>query len=185
VGQPLTEADHGGSDRRLYQSSPVRGFAVYLIVIFALVVVAGIAYLSPAVVKHPTRATSIVGACFIVGGVIGIGWAALLMRRSGVLSTRQGIEVRNWLRTRRIPWSDIEGFAFGDAIADLTLRESLASPSLQTYVAPSLQTYVTLRDGRHHPMTGLTATPLADSRSAVRQLLIELDEDRKSHLGIF
>ena len=83
------------------------------------------------------------------------------------------------LRLRRIfiSWEDIKGFRFGDLIDDLSVREHLNSPYLQSYVI--------LKDGRHLAMSGLMIIRIrrAESRRRVQLLLNELEEERLAHLG--
>ena len=65
-------------------------------------------------------------------------------------------------------------FRFGDNMTNLSIRESIATPALQTYVLTT--------DGQHRVMSGLQASHMKRSHSAVQLLLDGLELERAKHL---
>jgi hypothetical protein len=106
-----------------------------------------------------------------------MSWVVLFFARVGVETSFDGIVVRNWVRQHHIKWSDIRGFDFGEKVAGLSLRESLSSPVLQTYVV--------LKNGKHCVMSGLSATRVnrTESKRRVQEMLDELDDERRRYLN--
>jgi hypothetical protein len=114
------------------------------------------------------------GLVFIGAAILALGWIWLFLARTGVELSNEGLTVRNWLRTYEIPWQDVSGFAFGDNVNNLSIRESIATPAIQTYVLTT--------DGHHRVMSGLQASHVRRSRSAVQLLLDSLELERAKHL---
>lgn len=63
---------------------------------------------------------AIVGIAALVVAVLAV--LIWIESRSSVTVTADGIEVRNGLRTRRLPWTEIGGFEVGDGAAEAVLR---------------------------------------------------------------
>ena len=158
--------------KRVYQSRNTGPIGVFLAVMFALFLIPGVQFLhgSP---RHPSEPIEAASALII--GIVGIAWSLVFMARMGVRVTDEGIVVSNWFRRYSIPWSRVESFRFGDELRDLSVREQMASPMLQTYVV--------FTDNHHLVMTGLQATRLPRSRKKVQDLLDELEVVRRQHLG--
>jgi hypothetical protein len=114
------------------------------------------------------------GIAFIVAALLALGWIWLFLTRTGVELSDDGITVRNWLRKYSVPWQEVTGFAFGTNVKNLSIRQSIATPDLQTYV-------LTI-DGRHRVMSGLQASHVKQSQSAVQSLLDSLELERTKHL---
>jgi hypothetical protein len=114
------------------------------------------------------------GTAFVIAATMALGWIWLFLVRTGVELTDDGITVRNWLRSYWIPWQEVAGFAFGTKVTDLSIRQSIATPALQTYV-------LTI-DGRHRVMSGLQASHAKRSHSEVQNLLDTLELERSRHL---
>jgi hypothetical protein len=117
----------------------------------------------------------IVGVVVIFVAVLLAWWAVFYFARMGVTSTNEGIIIRNWFRKKFVAWPDLEVFKFGTEIANLTVRESLSSPYLQTYAIT--------KDGHHFVMCGITATRVIRSRSRrkVQEILDLLEDEKLSH----
>ncbi|HEY5272291.1 MAG TPA: PH domain-containing protein [Acidimicrobiales bacterium] len=99
------------------------------------------------------------GLVFVGTAIFALGWIWLFLTGTGVERSNDGITVRNWLRTYEIPWQDVSGFTFGDNMTNPSIRESIATPALQTYVLTA--------DGQHRVMSGLQASHVKRSHSAV------------------
>jgi hypothetical protein len=125
---------------------------------------------------HSTAVT-IVSAVVMIVAFVAFVWAVFWFAQMGVTSSRDGILVRNWTRRTFIPWDEIVAFGFGNEIAGLTIRESLNSPVLQTFVVT--------KDGKHRVMSGLSATRInrAESKRRVKFLLDGLEGDRRRAVG--
>jgi len=111
----------------------------------------------------------------MVVATMGVVWSWLVFARMGVVTSNEGIVVRNWLRNYSIPWDEVQSFKFGDQVKGLSVREEFASPFLQPYVV--------LRSGRHHVMSGLQITRVYRNRnrSDVQSMLDSLEKERSLH----
>ena len=118
-----------------------------------------------------TRNESLGIGWLILAGLF-LGWS-IRVATMGVVSNEGGIRVRNWIRTKFIEWTVIQGFCFGNELENLGLRELFSSPVLTTYVL--------LKDGRHVPMVGIQATRLnrRESRAIVQDVLDALEAQRQ------
>jgi hypothetical protein len=107
--------------------------------------------------------------------VLGLAWSVFYFAQMGVTTSNEGIVIRNWFRRKSILWPEVQEFKFGNNINNLSVREGLASPHLQTYVITT--------DGHHYLMCGLTATRVnrSESRRRVQELLVQLEEERRCH----
>jgi len=156
-----------------YQSRSTKPIAIALATLFALTYLAGIAGFTRAIHTGEfildTTVTTLAAA--------GFGWATFRMTKLGVVATDKGITIRSWLRTHFVDWNLIESFKAGSdiAVGDLTLRELLATPALQSYVV--------LKDGHHRVLVGLSATRLnrIPSKAKVQEMLDQLEAVRRNH----
>lgn len=162
------------SEVRVYRSKSTRWLAATLSFIFLLVVLAGAAGLGGGSKK--SSSITAVSAAVMAAAVLGLVWSLLGFAQMGVTSSDEGILIRNWFRRIAIPWCDIKEFAFGNRVANLSIREGLSSPVLQTYVVT--------KDGRHYVMSGLAATRInrSTSKRHVQTLLDRLEDERVGHL---
>jgi hypothetical protein len=163
------------SDATVYRSKSTRWLAGALSFVYALVVVTGANGLDGGV--NRSSAVTAVGIVLIVCATAGILWCIFFYAQMGVVASEQGILVRNWFRRRSIPWQDIDEFRFGNTVQDLSVREQLSSPVLQTYVVT--------KSGVHYVMSGISATRInrSESRHRVQLILNLLEEERQRHVG--
>jgi hypothetical protein len=161
------------SEEKTYRSDGTRGVAAALVFMCVLIFAAGAGGISGGI--HRSAAVSIVGVGVMIFAVFGAWWVITQFARMGVTTTGEGLIIRNWFRREFIAWPEIEAFKFGTEIDDLTAREMLSSPYLQTYVVTT--------HGRHYVMCGITATRLnrAKSRGKVQEILNRLDDERLTH----
>jgi hypothetical protein len=143
---------------------------VYLLVLFA-----GIQGLNGGV--HRSSAVKAVAFVLIVVAVLGIAWSLFRLSQMAVISSHEGIVIKNWFRRTFIAWEDIKEFTFGNMVDDLSVREQLNSPYLQSYVV--------LNDQRHLVLSGLSAIRIntTQSRRRVQSLLDKLEDERLGHVG--
>jgi hypothetical protein len=111
-------------------------------------------------------------ACVSVG-VAGLAWTALRLRKMGVVTSDDGVVVRNRLKTFHLEWQDIDCFKFGNELDHQTLLEALATPSLQPYAV--------MRSGKNVLLAGLTSIRTKKSRQKVRRLLDALNAEVAQH----
>jgi len=158
-----------------YQSPSTKRVAAALATASALVYLAGIVGFTRAI----DTGDFVFDTVLTVLGAVGFIWATFRMTKLGVVVTAKGIALRGWLRNDFINWDRIESFQSGSdiAVGDLTIRELLAIPALQSYVV--------LKDGHHLRLPGLNATRLNRTQSAVRiqELLDQLEAARRKHGG--
>jgi len=161
------------SEEKTYRSDGTRAVAVALTLMCVLIFAAGLGGIGGGI--HRSTSVSMVGVGVMIFAALGAWWVLTHFARMGVTTTREGITIRNWFRRKFIAWPEIEAFKFGTDIDDLTVRESLSSPYLQTYV-------VTI-NGRHYVMGGIAATRLnrARSRGKVQEILKRLEDERLAH----
>lgn len=151
--------------REVYRSDSIRPLAVSLTfadaVVFYVVASGG----SHQVAVGWTVATVAFAALFLT-------WIWAFFARMGVVTSNEGILVRNYFRRHLIPWTEVESFRFGEQLDRLSIREHFASPFLQPYVL--------LKNGRHHVMSGLQITRVHRSRNRrdVQTLLDRLEKER-------
>ena len=162
------------STGEVYRSRSTRWLAATLSFIFFLAFLAGSSGLGGG--SERSSAVTAVGVALMVAATLAIAWSVFYFGQMGVTSSDEGIVIRNWLRREFIPWGDIKAFSFGNRVGDLSMREQLASPFLQTYAVTN--------DGRHYVMSGLSATRInrSGSRRRVQALLDHLEAERVSHL---
>jgi hypothetical protein len=156
-----------------YQSPSTKPIAVALATLFALTYLAGLAGFTRAIHTGEFVLDTIVTTL----AAAGFGWATFRMTKLGVVATDKGITIRSWLRTYFVDWNLIEGFKTGSdvAVGDLTLRELLTTPALQSHVV--------LKDGHHRVLAGLNATRLnrIQSKAKVQEMLDQLEAARRKH----
>jgi hypothetical protein len=111
----------------------------------------------------------------IAFATIFLAWIWTFFARMGVVTSNEGIVLRNYFRQHSIPWTEVESFRFGEQVDRLSTRETLASPFLQPYVL--------LKNGKHHVMSGLQITRVHRSRNRrdVQTLLDCLEKERLIH----
>ncbi len=143
--------------------------------LYMLILIVGIQGLNGGI--HSSLAVKLVGIVVMLFAALGITWSLFGLSQMAVYTSAEGVVVKNWLRRIFIPWEDIREFRFGNLIDDLSVREHLNSPYLQSYVI--------LKDGRHVVMSGLMLIRIrrAESRRRVQLLLNGLEEERFAHLG--
>jgi hypothetical protein len=114
----------------------------------------------------------VIGVVEMFVALLAIAWSVFYLAQMGVTTSDHGIVIRNWFRRRFIQWLDVKEFNFGTGVDNLTLRESLATPYLQTYVITN--------DDHHYVMCGITATRInrAESRRRVQEILNRLGEEK-------
>ena len=103
-------------------------------------------------------------------------WIWAFFAQMGVVTSNEGILLRNYFRRHAIPWTEVQSFRFGEQVNRLSIREAFASPYLQPYVL--------LKNGRHHVMNGLQITRMYRSRNRrdVQTLLDCLEKERLLHV---
>jgi hypothetical protein len=126
--------------------------------------------------KNPSQGVKWLGAGLTAAAALGMFYAIGFIGRMGVRTNGGGI-VRNWLRSHHLGWHQIQGFAFGDQIENLSVRQMLASPYLQPYVI--------LNDGHHRVLSGLQINRVgrAAQRARVKGILEELDRLRATAIA--
>jgi hypothetical protein len=157
----------------LFQSPSTKPIAVVLATLFALTYLAGIAGFTRAI--HTGE--FVIDTIITTLAATGFGWATFRMTKLGVVATDKGITIRSWLRTYFVDWDLIESFKSGSdiAVGDLTLRELLATPALQSYVV--------FKDGHHRVLVGLSATRFdrIRSKAKIQEMLEQLEVARRMH----
>ena len=154
--------------REVYRSDSIRPLAVALTcadaMIFYVVALGG---------KDATIGWAVAAIAF---ATLYLVWVWAFFARMGVVTSNEGIVVRNYFRRYSIPWTEIESFKFGEQVQELSIRENFASPFLQPYVL--------LKNGKHHAMSGLQLTRVHRSRSRqdVHSLLDYLEKERLLHV---
>lgn len=163
------------SEGRVFQSNSTRAMTVVFSFMFVFLFLAGLGGIRGGT-NHST-AIAAVGVAIMVVAVAGVAWSWLFFARMGVRTSDEGITIRNWLHQREVKWSDVQAFEFGNKISELSVRELLSSPYLQTYAV--------LNDGGHQVMSGLSASRMnrSKSRALVQALLDGLEEERLRHKG--
>jgi hypothetical protein len=158
-----------------FRSNVTRRAAAYIATLFLILIGMGIADFAGAYSLSHTFQGNVAGTLFIAVGLLGFGWSTLRLARMGVFVTKDGVLIRNWLRSTRLRWPDIASFQFGDEIKDLSLRESLNTPSLQPYAV--------MRTGKHIALVGLSSTRVKskESRNQVQRLLDSLNGELGKH----
>lgn len=162
------------SDARVYRSKSTRWMAGALSFVFFLVALTGVNGLGGGAKK--SSAVTWVGIALIVIASLGIVWCFAGFAQMGVSVSEKGILIRNWFRRRWIPWHEVEAFRFGNSVGELSARELLSSPVLQTYVIS--------KSGDHYVMSGLSATRInrAESKRRVQAILDQLEIERLRHV---
>jgi hypothetical protein len=157
-----------------YRSKSVRTIGGVLTFVFVLVFIVGVQGLKGGV--HRSSAVKEVSVIVMLIAAFAVVWSVCWFAQMAVITFDEGIVVKNWFRRRFIPWGDIRAFLFGNAVDNLSIREQLNSPYLQTYVV--------MNDGQHLVLSGLTAIRInrAKSRRSVQALLDKLEDERRSHL---
>jgi hypothetical protein len=157
-------------DVKLYRSESTRIIGGVLTFFFVLIFIVGIQGLNGGI--HGSSAIKAVSFVVMLIAVLGVIWSLFWFAQMAVITSDQGIVVKNWFRRVFIPWDDVKGFRFGNTIDDLSIREQFNSPYLQSYVV--------MNDGRHLVLSGLTAIRInrAESRRRVQVLLDKLEGAR-------
>ena len=155
--------------REVYRSSSLRPFAVSFTFVNAVVIIEASQGLSG---KHIAPALAV---AMIVASTMGVVWSWLVFVRMGVVTSNEGIVVRNLLRNYSISWDEVQCFKFGEQVQGLSVREEFASPYLQPYVL--------LKSGRHRVMSGLQISRIYRNRnrSDVQSMLDSLEKERSLH----
>jgi hypothetical protein len=111
-----------------------------------------------------------------VFSTLSLVWIWAFLARMGVVTSNEGVLVRNYFRHHSIPWTEVESFRFGEQVEALSIRETFASPYLQPYVL--------LKNGRHYVMNGLQISRVHRSRNRkeVQSLLDYLEKERLLHV---
>jgi hypothetical protein len=124
---------------------------------------------------HRSSAVKEVSVVVMLIAVLGVIWSVFRFAQMSVTTFDEGIVVKNSFRRKFIPWRDIEAFRFGNTVENLSIRERLNSPYLQTYVV--------MNDGQHLVLSGQTAIRIdrTESRRSVQALLGELEDERGRH----
>jgi hypothetical protein len=155
--------------RQVYRSDSIRPVAVSLTfadaVLFFEVASHG---------KH--RAPLVATVAVLVFATLFLIWIWAFLAQMGVITSTEGIVVRNYFRRFVVRWTDVEAFRFGEQVDGLSIREMFTSPYLQPYVI--------LKNGKHHVMNGLQITRVHRSRNRkdVQTLLDYLEKERLLHV---
>jgi hypothetical protein len=160
---------------RVYRSTSTRWLGATFAFAFILVFITGFNGVGGG--KTGSSVIVVISVFVMTFAALGFVWSVFYFAQMGVATSDNGILIRNWFRRRFVLWPEVQEFKFGNDVNNLSVREGLASPYLQTYAVT--------KDGHHYVMCGLTATRLnrTESRHRVQQLLNQLEEERLSHLG--
>lgn len=162
------------TENQVYRSNSTRILGAAFAFAFVLVFITGVNGIGGG--KTDSTVLIAISILVMIFAVLGFSWSIIFFAQMGVTTSEGGILIRNWFRRRYISWPEIEAFRFGDKVENLSVREGLASPYLQTYAVT--------KDGRHYVMCGLTATRVnrSDSRRRVQELLNRLEDARLTHI---
>src|ERR1700689_5782218 len=118
-------------DAKVFRSDSTQGIGSMFFLMTAFIFIAGTEGLNGGV--QPSASLKVVSVIVMIIALVLAWWSIFYVARQGVFATKDGILIRNWFRRRFIAWPDLDAFEFGTDTKNLTIRENLASPFLQTY----------------------------------------------------